>query len=101
MDPTDPDPIPQRCYLLLRMHEFCTCKPFETFNIRIPNNNEMCGRLRSQARKLHSLGLEVVLLLLDNRLQPGIERLICEARDKVPPPHPPTPTITEAASERW
>ncbi len=54
----------------------------------------MCGRLRSQARKLHSLGLEVVLLLLDNRLQPGIERLICEARDKVPPP----PTITEAAN---
>jgi hypothetical protein len=47
----------------------------------------MCGRLRSQARKLHSLGLEVVLLLLDNRLQPGIERLICEARDKVLPSH--------------
>ncbi len=41
------------------------------------------GRLRNQAQKLEGLGLEVVLLLLDNRLQPGIERLICEARDKV------------------
>jgi hypothetical protein len=53
----------------------------------IRTHDKMCdvcmGRLRNQAQKLEGLGLEVVLLLLDNRLQPGIERLICEARDKV------------------
>jgi len=51
--------------------------------IRKQKSSDPVFRLRSQARKLASLGLEVVLLLLDNRLQPGIERIICEARDKV------------------
>jgi len=48
------------------------------------------SRLRGQATKLLPLGLDVVFLL-DNRLQAGIERIVCEARDKA----------VEAVKLRW
>eukprot|EP00088_Acartia_fossae_P007094 TRINITY_DN13295_c0_g1_i1.p1 TRINITY_DN13295_c0_g1~~TRINITY_DN13295_c0_g1_i1.p1 ORF type:complete len:737 (+),score=136.76 TRINITY_DN13295_c0_g1_i1:32-2242(+) len=56
----------------------------------LPTVAESVSRLRTQAKKLLTLGLDVVFLL-DNRLQSALERIICEARDKA----------VEAVKLRW
>jgi len=56
----------------------------------LPTVAESVNRLRTQAKKLLALGLDVVFLL-DNRLQTALERIICEARDKA----------VEAVKLRW
>jgi len=56
----------------------------------LPAIADSVARLRSQAGKLVALGLDVVFLL-DSRLQAGIERIVCEARDKA----------VEAVKLRW
>jgi len=56
----------------------------------LPTVAECVSRLRTQAKKLLTIGLDVVFLL-DNRLQAALERIICEARDKA----------VEAVKLRW